>query len=333
MQVLRKLLFPISLVYGFIVFFRNRFYDLGIFSSKSFNTRTICVGNLSVGGTGKTPMIELLVRSLHQKYQLAILSRGYKRKSNGFLLSTHKTSVEDLGDEPFQLKSKFPKVAVAVDADRRNGIAQIEQRVKPDIILLDDAFQHRKVKPDYSILLTAYNNIYVNDWYLPTGNLRDSKREAQRANTVVVTKCPKNLSLSERNKIVDKINPKEHQKILFSFLSYNKDLKGININLDDLKDKKVTLVTGIANPVHLEEFLLGEGLVVEHMKFTDHHFFTEQEIAVLKGKEYVLTTEKDYVRLKTRLTNLYYIEISHQFLDDDSKIFEAELERFMTTNS
>ena len=142
MQVLRKLLFPISLVYGLIVFLRNRCYDLGILSSKSFTTRTICVGNLSVGGTGKTPMIELLVRSLHQKYQLAILSRGYKRKSNGFLLSTHNTSVEDLGDEPFQLKSKFQKVAVAVDADRRNGIAQLEQLVKPDVILLDDAFQH-----------------------------------------------------------------------------------------------------------------------------------------------------------------------------------------------
>ncbi|SEM27385.1 lipid-A-disaccharide kinase [Maribacter orientalis] len=333
MQVLRKLLLPISVVYGLIVFLRNRCYDLGIFSSKSFTTRTICVGNLSVGGTGKTPMIELLVRSLHQKYQLAILSRGYKRKSNGFLLSTHKTSVEDLGDEPFQLKSKFQKVAVAVDADRRNGIAQLEQIVKPDVILLDDAFQHRKVKPDYSILLTAYNNIYVNDWYLPTGNLRDSKREAQRANTIVVTKCPKNLSLSERNKIVDKINPKEHQKILFSFLSYNEELKGININLEDLKDKKVTLVTGIANPVPLEKFLLGEGLVFEHLKFNDHHFFTEQEITVLKGKECILTTEKDYVRLKSKLTNLHYIEVSHQFLDDDAKIFETELERFMTTNS
>ena len=204
---------------------RNRCYDLGIFSSKSFNTRTICVGNLSVGGTGKTPMIEMLVKSLHPDYQVSILSRGYKRKSNGFLLSTNKTSVEDLGDEPFQLKSKFPKVTVAVDSDRRNGIAQLEKIVRPDVILLDDAFQHRKVKPSYSILLTAYNNIYVNDWYLPTGNLRDSKLEARRANLIVVTKCPKNLSISERNKTVDRINPKEHQKILFSCLSYNNESK------------------------------------------------------------------------------------------------------------
>jgi tetraacyldisaccharide 4'-kinase len=315
------------------VFLRNRCYDLGIFSSKSFNTRTICVGNLSVGGTGKTPMIELLVKSLHPDYQLAILSRGYKRKSNGFLLSTNKSSVEDLGDEPFQLKSKFPKVAVAVDTDRRNGIGQLEQIVKPDVILLDDAFQHRKVMPSYSLLLTAYNNMYVNDWYLPTGDLRDSKREARRANTIVVTKCPKNLSVSERNKIVDRINPKEHQKILFSCLSYNKDLKGISVNIEELKDKKVTLVTGIANPVPLENFLLEEGLTFDHLKFNDHHFFSEQEITVLKEKECILTTEKDYVRLKSRLTNLHYIEVSHQFMGNDKEVLEEELKKIMTTNS
>lgn len=333
MQVLRKLLFPISLVYGLIVFLRNRCYDLGIFSSKSFNTKTICVGNLSVGGTGKTPMIELLIKSLHQDYQLAILSRGYKRKSNGFLLSNNKTSVEDLGDEPYQLKSKFPKVAVAVDANRRNGIAQLELRVNPDVILLDDAFQHRKVMPGYSILLTDYHNIYVNDWYLPTGDLRDSKKEARRANTIVVTKCPKDLSISEKKEIIDKINPKKHQKVLFSFLSYNKDLKGANVNLDELKNKKVTLVTGIANPVPLENFLLEEGIAFDHMKFNDHHFFTEQEITVFKGKECILTTEKDYVRLKSRLSNLHYIEVSHQFIKQDKEILDEELRQFMTTGS
>jgi tetraacyldisaccharide 4'-kinase len=264
---------------------------------------------------------------------MAILSRGYKRKSNGFLLSTNKSSVEDLGDEPFQLKSKFPKVAVAVDTDRRNGIGQLEQIVKPDVILLDDAFQHRKVMPSYSLLLTAYNNMYVNDWYLPTGDLRDSKREARRANTIVVTKCPKNLSVSERNKIVDRINPKEHQKILFSCLSYNKDLKGISVNIEELKDKKVTLVTGIANPVPLENFLLEEGLTFDHLKFNDHHFFSEQEITVLKEKECILTTEKDYVRLKSRLTNLHYIEVSHQFMGNDKEVLEEELKKIMTTNS
>jgi len=332
MQVLRKLLFPISLVYGLIVFMRNRLYDLGVFSSKSFSTKTICVGNLSVGGTGKTPMIELLVKLIGENYQLAILSRGYKRKSKGFLLSTDTSSVEDIGDEPFQLKSKFPKIAVAVDADRRNGIAQLEQKVQPDVILLDDAFQHRKVTPDYAILLTAYDNMYVNDWYLPTGNLRDSKGEAQRANIIIVTKCPENLSISRRNEILNKINPKKHQKLLFSYLSYNTQLKGNEISLEDLKNKKVTLVTGIANPVPLEKFLHSKGILFEHLRFNDHHFFTKKEITILKGKECILTTEKDYVRLATLLSNIHYIEVSHQFIGDDMDLLNAELAQFMTTN-
>lgn len=333
MQVLRKLLFPISLVYGIIVFLRNRFYDLGIFSSKSFQTKTICVGNLSVGGTGKTPMIELLVILLNTNYSIAILSRGYKRKSNGFLLATDNTSVENLGDEPFQLKSKFPKVSVAVDADRRNGIMQLEKSVKPDIILLDDAFQHRKVKSGYAILLTAYDNLYVDDWYLPTGNLRDTKSEVKRANLIVVTKCPQNLSIVERNQIRSKINPKKHQKVLFSYLTYNKYLKGNKIELAELKNKKVTLVTGIANSSPLEVFLQDEGISFNHMKYSDHHFFSSKELAVLREKECILTTEKDYVRLKAALLQLHYIEITHQFFDTENQIFEKELNKFMTKNS
>lgn len=333
MHVLRKLLFPISLVYALIVFLRNRFYDLGIYSSKSFRTKTICVGNLSVGGTGKTPMIELLVRSLQNNYRIAILSRGYKRKSKGFLLATSKTNVENLGDEPFQLKSKFPRVSVAVDGDRRNGIRQLEKSVEPEVILLDDAFQHRKVRPDFAILLTAFDNLYVDDWYLPTGNLRDTKGAAKRANLIVVTKCPKNISISERNNLRAKIEPLPNQKVLFSYLAYNENLKGTNIELSELKNRKVTLVTGIANPSPLEAFLIGQGISFEHLKFSDHHFFTEQEFSVLKEKECILTTEKDYVRLKNKISQLYYIEVSHQFLNGDDQLFKAELEEFMTSNS
>jgi tetraacyldisaccharide 4'-kinase len=333
MQVLRKLLFPISIIYGLIVFLRNRCYDLGVLKSKTYATKTICVGNLSVGGTGKTPMIEYLVKLLHDNYSIAILSRGYKRKSNGFLLSDDKTSVEDLGDEPYQLKSKFKRVQVAVDANRRNGISQLEKMVKPDVILLDDAFQHRKVNPDYSILLTAYNNLYVNDWYLPTGNLRDAKSEAIRANIIIVTKCPIDLPESERNIIRAKINPKKHQRVLFSYLSYNKKLKGKEIILGDLINKEVTLVTGIANSVPLENFLQLEGVTFNHLKFNDHHFFTEQEIQLLQKKECILTTEKDYVRLKSRISNLHYIEVSHEFNKQDRVVFEEELKQFMTANS
>lgn len=333
MQVLRKLLFPISLIYGLIVFLRNHLYDMGIFSSKSFSTKTICVGNLSVGGTGKTPMIELLVRSLGQDFQVAILSRGYKRKSEGFLLSNDDSSVEDLGDEPFQLKTKFPEITVAVDADRRNGISQLENIIKPEVILLDDAFQHRKVKPDFSILLTAYDNLYVNDWYLPTGNLRDSKREASRANVIVVTKCPSDISKQDRAAIAVKMNLAADQKLLFSFLMYNTDLKGTEVTLDSLKRKKVTLVTGIANPAPLEKYLHSEGLTFEHLKYNDHHFFSDQEIAILREKECVLTTEKDYVRLQSKLPKLHYIEVKHEFLEDGKAILEAALKQFMTKTS
>ncbi|SIR35084.1 lipid-A-disaccharide kinase [Maribacter ulvicola] len=306
---------------------------MGIFSSKSFATKTICVGNLSVGGTGKTPMIELLVRELSGKYKVAILSRGYKRKSNGFLLSNEQTSVEDLGDEPFQLKSKFPDITVAVDADRRNGVTQLRQKIKPDVILLDDAFQHRKVKPGLSILLTSYDNLYVNDWYLPTGNLRDSKREASRANVIIVTKCPVNLTSSEKDKIRASMNPKSHQKVLFSYLSYNKELKGTALSLDALKGKKVTLVTGIANPVPLEKFLRLEGISFEHLKYKDHHFFTDQEIEFLKSKDCILTTEKDYVRLKSKIIGLHYIEVKHEFFDNNDERLKNELAEFMITTS
>ena len=333
MHLLRKLLFPISLVYGLVVFVRNRFYDLGVLSSKSFTTKTICVGNLSVGGTGKTPMIEVLVRLLQNKYRIAILSRGYKRKSKGFLLATRETSVEYLGDEPYQLKSKFPEVSVAVDADRRNGISRLEEMVSPEVILLDDAFQHRKVKPDFSILLTAYDDLYIDDWYLPTGNLRDAKGEARRANIILVTKCPEKLSGLGKKSLTAKINPLPNQKVLFSYLAYNKVLKGSNIKLEELKDKKLTLVTGIANPSPLVDFLQNEGISFEHMEFNDHHFFSEQELSILKKKENILTTEKDYVRLKAKIPKLHYIEISHQFMDGDDHIFEEELQRFMTLNS
>ncbi|APQ16487.1 tetraacyldisaccharide 4'-kinase [Maribacter hydrothermalis] len=333
MQVLRKLLFPISIIYGLIVFLRNRCYDLGVFKSKTYATKIICVGNLSVGGTGKTPMIEWLVRLLQDNYSIAILSRGYKRKSKGFLLSDDNTIVEDLGDEPFQLKSKFKGIHVAVDANRRNGISELEKMANPDIILLDDAFQHRKVKPDYSILLSAYNNLYVNDWYLPTGNLRDAKSEAKRANIIIVTKCPEDLPESKKSSIRSKINPKRHQKVLFSYLSYNKKLKGKEIDLSELINKEVTLVTGIANSVPLENFLQLEGVTFNHLKFNDHHFFTEQEIQLLQKKECILTTEKDYVRLKSKISNLHYIEVSHEFNKEDRLVFEQTLKQFMTANS
>ncbi|WP_276165743.1 tetraacyldisaccharide 4'-kinase [Zobellia alginiliquefaciens] len=331
MQVLRKILFPVSLVYALVVYIRNYFYDKGVLSSKSFKTPTICIGNLSAGGTGKTPMVELLVAMLKETSKIAVLSRGYRRKSKGFVLADENATVGSLGDEPFQIFSKYPDITLAVDADRRNGITILEERVKPELILLDDAYQHRKVKCDFSILLTSFGDLYVDDWYLPTGNLRDSKKEAGRAQVIVVTKCPKNLSDQVKETITLKLNPESYQQVLFSYLAYDDTLKTIDasVSLEGLKSKEVTLVTGIANPKPLVEYLKSEGLKFEHLKFKDHHDFSETELTQLRQRKCILTTEKDFVRLKNKVDNLYFIPVQHRFLDEGETVLKRTLEEFM----
>lgn len=334
MWLLRKILFPVSLVYGMVVYVRNRLYDWGVFSSKSYKTPIICVGNLSVGGTGKTPMIELLISVLQNKYKVAVLSRGYRRKSSGFVLAAPESTVEDLGDEPFQIYSKFRDIHVAVDANRQNGISILEREVKPDVILLDDAFQHRKVKPGFSILLTAFDSLYKSDWYLPTGNLRDSKREAQRANILAVTKNPPKSSEEEHTQIKHKLDPKPHQKTLFSYLDYDENLQGNGPlqTISDLVNMKITLVTGIANPKPLLYFLNENGVSFEHLSFKDHHAFSAQDIEHIKSKPNVLTTEKDYMRLKNT-TNCNYIAIKHVFFGDGLEVLRSDLQEFMNRYS
>jgi len=330
MWLLRKILFPFSLVYYLAVYLRNRFYDWGIFSSKSYHIPIICVGNLSVGGTGKTPMVELLISLFQDDHKVAILSRGYRRKSNGFVLATSDSSVDDLGDEPFQIHEKFNKVQVAVDGNRQNGIEILEEDVKPDVILLDDAFQHRKVKPAYSILLTAYDNLYTSDWYLPTGNLRDSKGEANRADIIVVTKRTAESSETARLKIKSKLNPKSHQKVLFSYLDYQTELLGNGFlkKIEDLKGKPITLVTGIANPKPLLQFLKQNAISFQHLAYKDHHNFSSQELENLKSKPNVLTTEKDYMRLKDAV-ECNYIGVKHIFFGNGMEELRTNLENIM----
>ncbi len=314
LQFLRKIAFPFSLIYALVVFIRNRMFDMGLFKSKSFETPTICIGNLSVGGTGKTPMIEYLIRLLENRL-IAVLSRGYKRKSKGFQLANPDSSVEDLGDEPFQLYRKFPDIAVAVDTDRQNGIQKLEANINPEVILLDDAFQHRRVQPNFSILLTAYHNLFVNDWYLPTGDLRDSKSEAKRADVIIVTKCPSGILQEEKDKIVSSIKPKPHQEVLFSTLTYAESVSNSidQIALNTLKGTHFALVTGIASAEPLVSHLKNQGLKFDHFEFGDHHFFSDEEIQKFANFQFVLTTEKDYVRLDGRVENLYYLEVAHSF--------------------
>ncbi|RRQ47772.1 tetraacyldisaccharide 4'-kinase [Maribacter algicola] len=335
MQLLRKLLFPFSLVYALVVYLRNFLYDIGLFSSQKFDVPIVCIGNLSVGGTGKTPMTEFLLELLKPHYKIAVLSRGYKRKSKGFLIADANVTVENLGDEPYQIHQKFADVTVAVDANRREGIRLLTNSVKPELIVLDDAFQHRKVTPHVSVLLTSYGDLYVDDWYLPTGNLRDSKNAAQRANFIIVTKCPPNLNEEEQNHIAQKLKHGIDQKVLFSCLAYDGILYGLSnqIKMDALKDKKFTLVTGIANPAPLILHLKSQGFTFEHLAFKDHHFFTQKEIGFLSKKELIVTTEKDYMRLKGHLSNLSYLRVSHRFIGDGKKIIFDALSQFMTARS
>jgi len=322
------LLRPISWVYAFVVWIRNYFYDIGFFTSKKFETPTICVGNLSVGGTGKTPMIELLISILKEQYKVVVLSRGYGRKSKGYILASSNTTVEELGDEPYQIHSKFPQINLVVDGDRGTAISKIEKELKAEVILLDDAFQHRKVTPSFSILLTAYSKLYADDSYLPSGELRDHKSQAKRASVIIVTKCPKNLSEEDKKYVVArKLKPNKNQKVLFSYLTYDLELKGVgsSIKLSELKTKEVTLVTGIANPKPLVSFLNKKNISFNHLAYRDHHFFTDKQLQFFNSKEIILTTEKDFVRLKGKVVNVYYIGVKHDFFDNGKEILEKEL--------
>lgn len=318
MKILRKIAVVFVPVYWVITWVYHGLYNLRLLKSIKFHHPVICVGNLAVGGTGKTPMIEYLITFLSNKYKIAVLSRGYKRKSFGFIIANHDASAEQIGDEPFQIYSKFKNVIVAVDEKRKRGIDNLLQlKNKPQIILLDDAFQHRQVTSGLNILLTAYHDLYCNDMMLPTGNLREPKNGANRAEVIVVTKCPENLSATQKQVIEKQLKLQAHQVLFFSNIKYEIAVSNNEnfLNISDLKEKEFTLLTGIANPIPLVTFLEQKQLVFEHLAYPDHHFFTTEELKLLKTKPLIVTTEKDFVRLQGRLENhrgLYYLPISIQ---------------------
>jgi tetraacyldisaccharide 4'-kinase len=331
MSILRKILLPFSLLYGGVMTVRNIFYDRELLKSSDFSTPVICVGNLSVGGTGKTPMIEYLLRLLLTQCRLATLSRGYGRKTSGYLELKGNEPAEAVGDEPLQFKVKFPQVQIAVDEDRRNGIEKLISNYDPDVILLDDAFQHRKVRAGLNILLTAYNNIYAEDFILPAGNLREPRAGASRAQIIVVTKCPADLSLKEQEDIKAKLRPEKDQSLYFSYIKYAEDIKkeDASIPLQSLKDEKFTLLTGIAKPEPLVSFLRSKGLDFKHLKFPDHHNFTKSEVREIAKATTILTTEKDYMRLKDLdHTRLFYLPIEMDFLNN-KQAFDEQIWHFI----
>lgn len=276
MNIIRNIAFPFVSIYYMVTSLRNKLYDLGLKRSTSYKFPVICVGNLSVGGTGKTPMIAYLINLLKTDYKVATLSRGYKRKTRGFQLANELSTAETIGDEPFQFYNTFgTDVLIAVDADRTHGISLVKALENPpEIILLDDAFQHRKVKAGLNILLTTYSNPYFSDFVLPTGNLREPRVGAKRADIIVVTKCPENLSASEKMDFIRRISPNQNQNVFFSSIRYSNVVfsEASKKVLADLSE--FTLVTGIANAQPLLDFLNEKSLKYEHLNFNDHHEFS-----------------------------------------------------------
>src|SRR5699024_2798212 len=276
MRKFRKLLLPFAWLYGWIVWLRNKCFDWGWLSSKKYDFPVVCVGNLSIGGTGKSPMIEYLVSLLGDNNDLATLSRGYKRKTTGFYLLKGDETAAQVGDEPLQFKIKYPQLSVAVCENRQEGNAHLRKmHPRPEVILLDDAFQHRRVNPGGSILLTAYGSLYADDVMLPAGNLREPVSGAQRAQIVVVSKCPIDISDKEKQHIQHQLQLRPFQSLYFSTIRYADFLTNgqQKLRLEDLDE--FCLVTGIAKPGPLLNYLDNNNVGFVHRKFPDHHHFTE----------------------------------------------------------
>lgn len=332
MKLLRKLLFPFSLLYGGITALRNYFYDRGWFDSERYDLPVVCVGNLSTGGTGKSPMIEFLIDFLKDDYQVAVLSRGYKRKTSGFREVLKTSTAEEVGDEPLQFKQNFSNIRVVVCANRQEGIEKL--KAKADVILLDDAFQHRKVNASLTILLTPFDDLYTRDYPLPTGNLREFRAGAKRADIIVITKCPDGVPYAEMQEIQHELKPQEHQKVYFSKIGYEDLIYGPSetLSLYYLQDKPFTLVTGIVNPKPLVDFLKRKQFNFTHRRFPDHHNFSSSEVDKLIKNEIILTTEKDYMRLQPKLGKfaIYYLPIKTLILREQEEFFKNSVSESIT---
>ncbi|MEY4835396.1 MAG: Tetraacyldisaccharide 4-kinase [Bacteroidota bacterium] len=322
MVFLRKLLFPLGGIYWLVTLIRNWLYDLGFFTSKSYDLPIIAIGNLSAGGTGKTPQTEYIIRLLKDTYKIAVLSRGYKRSTKGFVLATANVSAAELGDESYQIHTKFKDISVAVCEDRQTGIENLISNTNPDLILLDDAFQHRKVKAGFYILLTAYDDLFSDDYILPYGNLRESAIGKKRANIIVVTKCPN--TITEKNKDEVKLKLNVSVPVFFTSIDYDVNVysSSNSIEVSEIKTKEKVILCGIAKPKYFIDSLNSGNDKV--MIYTDHHNFSEVEISelneLLKDK-IIVTTEKDIMRLNGKInsSNLYCLPIQTKFISEKEK--------------
>lgn len=350
MDVLRFLFLPFAWLYGMIMVIRGKLFDWKILPSESFSTPVISVGNLSYGGTGKTPMVEYMIRLLGSGEDIATLSRGYKRNTKGFVLAHKDSTFEEIGDEPLQYKTKFKKIKVAVHERRRKGIHHLLKEY-PDLktILLDDAYQHRYVKPGLSILLTDFHKLYVNDYTLPVGSLREFRKASKRADIIIVTKTPSVLSPITRRRITSMIKPKLHQTLLFSYISYGEPIPLCKKHESLLTDKynTILLFSGIANSYPLQEHLQKKCHELQVMDFMDHHKYTNQDLERIKENydnifsknKIIFTTEKDAMRLDKSVMHemikkmpVFYIPIETRFHNGDSIIFDDQIQRYVESN-
>ncbi len=347
-----KWLLPVSWLYGFGVGVRNLLFDRGLLRSRSFDIPVISVGNISVGGTGKTPHVEYLIRLLRPDFKVAVLSRGYKRATQGFVLADNNSTSRDIGDEPKQIKSKFGDVVVAVDEDRCDGIEQllaIPSTSGLDVVLLDDAYQHRYVKPGLSILLVDSNRLITDDALLPAGRLREPASGKQRADIIVVTKCRADMSASDIQRVTRALAPAAHQEIFFSCMEYQRLQPlfcGEDRPLSQL-DENVLLVSGIANPSPLLSELRRHTSHIRHLSYPDHHHFTASDIAAIQEAyetlpqpRCIITTEKDAARLGNakRLSdearrNIYQLPIRVRILENKQDLFDKKIKNYVSDHS
>lgn len=341
MIIVKILLFPFACLYGLIIGLRNKLFDWKIIPSTSFSIPVISIGNLSAGGTGKTPHTEYLVNLLKDRYDVAILSRGYRRKTKGFIMASDGHTQTEIGDEPRQYLKKFPGITLAVDECRKKGILRImAEKPETEIILLDDAFQHRYVRPGKSILLTDYHHLYTEDYLLPVGLLREKISGARRADIIIVTKTPKVLSPITRRSLKEEINPGRHQKLFFSHVTYDRPVPLTRCSNQVAAAEKynyIIMVAGIANSYPMQEYLKGicnELIVID---FEDHHEYSTVDFekilteyqSILSKDKVIFTTEKDATRLdldefSTYLDVLpfYYVPIRIKFHDCDDIKFD-----------
>lgn len=348
MAYTKVLLLPLSMLYGIITGTRNFLFHVGILKSQSFNIPIICVGNITVGGTGKTPHTELLITELKKKFRVACLSRGYKRKTSGFILADEHSSAREIGDEPMQIKKKFPDILVACDSKRVRGIQELLALPQPpEVIILDDAFQHRYVQADKNIVLVDYNRPVYEDCLLPAGRLRENISALKRADYIIVTKCPKQMAPIEQRILSKHLKIKPYQQLFFSTLTYGK-IQALSTKTEPISlhaGSSILCVTGIAQPAPFIKYLKTFTPNITELRYPDHHSFTKKDIEHIQAtfqkisnkEKYILTTEKDAVRLKAcelskeLKRKIYYIPVIPEFISHEN-IFLTEISEYVRKN-